>query len=317
MPNGRVENCAVLNGFLLCDDYFGLLASYNEGIIIHCKSYGTVLGRYHTGGIVGGNAGSIIDSEFQGYVSAETSSCGGLCAGNGGIIENCFSMAHVESPRHVGGLAGINASKISRSFFGGQVVGEQYVGGLAGENRSSGNIENCFSTDSVSGSAFVGGLIGLNEGVLSNCYSAGSVSGVSSYGGLVGSNDTGTISRCFWDVEASGPVENTGGVGKTGEEMRMRSTFTNVGWDFVGEAGNGVKDVWRMCLDGVGYPRLSWEYSGGGDFDCPDGVGMEDLVYLCGRWLMEGDLAGAADSNGDGVVGMADLGVLVEEWVGR
>jgi hypothetical protein len=41
--------------------------------------------------------------------------------------------------------------------------------------------------------------------------------------------------------------------------MKTLSTFTSAGWDFVGETANGTNDYWRMCVDGVDYPRLAWE----------------------------------------------------------
>jgi hypothetical protein len=64
--------------------------------------------------------------------------------------------------------------------------------------------------------------------------------------------------------------------------------------------------------DGVRYPRLSWECSAAGDFDCPDGVGLEDLTYLAERWLLQGDSAGAADAEGGEKVNLTDFGILNE-----
>jgi hypothetical protein len=42
--------------------------------------------------------------------------------------------------------------------------------------------------------------------------------------------------------------------------MQAQSTFTDAGWDFVGETANGTDDYWAM--DGYtnsGYPYLSWQ----------------------------------------------------------
>jgi len=32
--------------------------------------------------------------------------------------------------------------------------------------------------------------------------------------------------------------------GKTTAEMQMESTFTDAGWDFIGESVNGTEDIW-------------------------------------------------------------------------
>ena len=98
--------------------------------------------------------------------------------------------------------------------------------------------------------------------------------------------------------------------------MNTLSTFTNAGWDFVGESTNGRADTWRMCVDDVDYPRLSWEFSQGSDFDCPDGVGMDDLLYLAGRWLaVTPETVGAGDATGDGRVTIEDFAAMAEEWM--
>ena len=52
-----------------------------------------------------------------------------------------------------------------------------YVGGLVGANDYNGTINNSYSTGSVSGGGYVGGLVGYNDGTISNSYSTGSVSG--------------------------------------------------------------------------------------------------------------------------------------------
>ena len=87
------------------------------------------------------------------------------------------------------------------------MTGSYYVGGLVGENY--GAVSNCYSTGSVSGgsgSYSVGGLAGQSGGTISDCNSTGTVS-VSSdtwyVGGLVGDNE-GTISDCNSTGSVSG-----------------------------------------------------------------------------------------------------------------
>jgi hypothetical protein len=82
------------------------------------------------------------------------------------------------------------------------VSGSNYVGGLVGYNNY-GSISICYSTGLVSGTYCVGGLVGNNHGSISNSYSTGSViipsSPLSSsfVGGLVGNNYYGSISICY------------------------------------------------------------------------------------------------------------------------
>ncbi len=82
----------------------------------------------------------------------------------------------------------------------GSVSGSSYVGGLVGNNV--GTITNSYSTGSVSGDNYIGGLAGYNYGTITNSYSTGSVSG-NHVGGLVGIN-YGTITNSYSTGSVSG-----------------------------------------------------------------------------------------------------------------
>lgn len=89
-------------------------------------------------------------------------------------------------------------------------------------------------------------------------------------------------------------------------------------WNFVDDGTDGPNDYWRMCVDGVHYPKLSWESGRNGDFACPEGVVMDDLEALALHWLTmeEGNLNFnyAVDGSGDGVVDLNEMGILSENW---
>jgi hypothetical protein len=246
---------------------------------------------------------------------------------SGGEIRNLgIEDASITGKSYVGGLVGYSDSSIiTACYVTGAVTGTDMVGGLAGHGQNS-SITSCYAMGTVSGTGrYAGGLVGYRyKGKIDSCYATGAVSGSDWYvGGLVGGNSyLASITASFWDIQSSGQSLGVGGgtptgvTGKTTAEMKTFSTFTDAGWDFVGETVNGTADVWRMCVDGVDYPRLSWEFSRGGDFGCPDGVGVEDLVYLCERWLEAGpEAVGAADANGDGKVDLADYAILAEHWL--
>ena len=98
--------------------------------------------------------------------------------------------------------------------------------------------------------------------------------------------------------------------------MKTLSIFTDYGWDFLGEDTNGTDDIWRMCVDGVHYPHLWWQHSNLGDFACPDGTGIEDLLILTDNWLQtELPTLQPPDATGDGKIDSDDFSILVENWL--
>lgn len=185
----------------------GALVSFNSGVISNCFSSGTI-------------------------TSSGNGLAGGLVAINDkGMIINSYSTANVTGIK-VGGLVGFNwVGVIINSSSSGNVSGGSTVsGGLVGKN--DGVINKCYSTSNVLGTNVSGGLVGKNLWVISECYSTGNVTGnSSSVGGLVGQNSAFII-NCFWDIENSNQASSSGGTGKTTAEMKMLSTFVNVGWNF-------------------------------------------------------------------------------------
>jgi hypothetical protein len=132
----------------------------------------------------------------------------GRIAGASSQIKNLGVINAVISGRwDVGGLVGSNlGSSVSNSYSTGSVTGSKYVGGLVGQNN--GTVSNSYSTVSVTGNDDVGGLVGRNFGTVSNSYSTGNVSGSYYAGGLVGYNSA-TVSNCY----STGNVTGNGSVG--------------------------------------------------------------------------------------------------------
>jgi filamentous hemagglutinin family protein len=88
-----------------------------------------------------------------------------------------------------------------------RVSGSMFVGALVG--LDAGSVSNAYATGSVRGSGNVGGLVGANRGIMSNDYASVAVSGTRALGGLVGWNAAGTIQ----DSYASGSVSGSNTVG--------------------------------------------------------------------------------------------------------
>jgi hypothetical protein len=100
--------------------------------------------------------------------------------------------------------------------------------------------------------------------------------------------------------------------------MQTTSTFTDAGWDFVAETANGPNDIWRLCEDLVGYPRLSWEFPLA-DFSCPNGVDFLDFAFFAQHWARENCAASNNCNRTDldrlGSVDINDLRIFVDNWL--
>jgi hypothetical protein len=283
-------------------------------------------------GLCGLNSGTISDCYSTGLVTGGdySGSLGELVGVNSGTISNCFSTGQVtitggNHSECLGGLAGINVDgTISNCFSTGQVTGGNdsfAIGGLCGYN-AFGAIKDCYSTGSVTGGDYsnsLGGLAGYNYyGTISDCYSTSSVTGgdeSTRLGGLAGYSDNGTISNCFWDIDTSGLDTSAGGIGKTTIEMQTMSTFTDAGWDFVGETINGPNDFWDICEDVI-YPRLGLL----GDFAEPNGVDFVDFAFFANYWQETGCdgtniFCNHTDIDRLGTVDFSDLYIFTENWL--
>jgi hypothetical protein len=141
------------------------------------------------------------------------------------------------------------------------IVGWWCVGGLVGNNW--GTVSNSYSTGSVTGVQYAGGLVGCNSfGTVTKSYSTCNVTGTSHSGGLVGLLYGGTVDNdAFWDTETSGMEGSYGGIGKNTTEMQDIATFSEAGWNITAVANPSIRNpsyVWNI-VNGETYPFLSWQ----------------------------------------------------------
>ena len=338
--SGTLTGCYA-TGSVNGDSYVGGMLGYNEGgTITSCYAAGLVSGKSGSvGGLVGYNyRGTLTSCYATDSVSGTGNYVGGLAGINHqGTLSSCSATGSVTGNSTVGGLAGRNDSGtlISCSATGLVTGSTQFVGGLAGENYH-GSITTCYVTGSVTGTQYVAGLVGKNDATLTFCYATGSVNGNSTVAGLVGWNDSGTLTGCYaigpvtgnsdtgglvaynyggsvnssYFLITSGP-DNGYGMPLTDAQMKQQGSF--VGWDFVGETANGYEDFWRLCSEGLEYPKLAWQYLQG-DIICPDGVEIYDFAALGNQWLVEEIPADLAPPAGDGTVNFADFAVFAGQW---
>jgi hypothetical protein len=320
-PGASIRNLTLIDPNIVSDWGYrvGSLVGVNQsGVITNCHAVNTrVWGLLYVGGLVG-------DNYWYGTVSN--------CSATGRVSENTF-MGTLAST--AGGLVGENIywSEIQDSYAKCDVLGDDCVGGLAGSNVLYSKATNCYAAGSVTGTSdYIGGLVGRNLGLthIDYCYSSAEVTGPTgnnSVGGLIGKMGTSGgefYKACFWDSEINSALPGIGNgtdpnvIGETTANMQTENTFTSKGWDFIEESANGTEDIWRMCMDGITYPKLACEFVQG-DFLCPDGVDFLDFAFFADHWLLTGcghfNNCDGADFDISGTVNSNDLKIFADQWL--
>ena len=204
------------------------------------------------------------DQDYGGFV--------GVSEDPNDLIRNVSVSGVVDGSDSTGGIVGFGSfsgARIINSKVDVEVSGNNNVGGVVG--YSSIEVINTLAKGVVSGNDKVGGLIGgmYYGGPINNSISLGSVSGNSNVSGLIGyNNELGDgVANSFWDVNTSGQTSGEWGTGKTTEELKNVSTFTDTStsgltdaWDFVGDPNDdgSSEDIWNIApSENDGYPFLT------------------------------------------------------------
>lgn len=341
---GKLDKAAILN-LTLSDvsiqapqsNYVAALAGQmSSATITRCYVDGAIVGRNNVAGLIANfNGGDLLDNSFTGTVvgSAGSFRVGGLVGmGNSGQLRRCFATGSLtvgNTSYDIGGLIGyINGVTIyscaaDMDIYCGDNASQ--VGGLIGTFDFFSDLENCHSLGSINIAGLannIGGLIG-NIGSLpldvKNSYSACAIVGSSGsdIGGLIGDANTLTPTHCYFLAQADGGGPNNGvGSVLTATQMKIKASF--VGFDFLGLTGDGLSDHWRLCTDGARRPVLSWLYAENGDFACPNGTNLDDVLALAAHWLEMSEQTAfneACDADGSGKVDLADAAILSQNWL--
>jgi hypothetical protein len=275
------------------------------------------------GGMIGELEGNVsnCDSNITITATEAASFVGGLigAAYGDGLATQCSSIASINVGNDgdsIGGLLGDGGCLLAGSFAVGTIAAGdncQRLGGLIGEYLDQTNdITNCYSkVDLAIGDSCqrVGGLVGrlYGGGDIYYCYSMGTVvcgEFGQEIGGFVGVSGSGSYAYySYWDEQTSGQDASATGTGRDTEQMLTKSSYQS--WDF--------NNTWRIC-DGMNYPRLQWEPKPVGDFVCPEGVEIADLMVLCEEWLAETMSADIVPDGGNGMVDLFDWTHLANAW---
>ena len=155
-----------------------------------------------------------------------------------------------------------------------------FAGGVAG--YSDGTIENCSVSGSVSGTVYVGGVVGAQwEGSITGCSSSATVKGMVHVGGVVGQTNGGaTLTACYATGNVTleiDPKKNIAGGGLVGMNAgssllacyatgNVTSTGSSTGYVHIGGfLGNNYANVMTACYwknnheQGIGYNKKSTE----------------------------------------------------------
>lgn len=212
----------------------GIAGLNDEGAVIdNSESNSAVAGSVATssglGGVAGSNEGTLSKVDNLGVTNggdSESSAVGGIAGINTGSIENAYNESFVTGGKKTGGLVGINEKRGSlvNAANAGRVEGKgaaqdaaQEIGGLVGDN--DGSILNGRNGGNVTGTTYVGGIVGTNreDSTLTDIINDTSImiKGTTYVGGIAGQNagriiDT-EVSRTLSDGVVEG-VENVGGI---------------------------------------------------------------------------------------------------------
>ncbi len=199
---------------------------------------------------------------------------------------------------YIGGLVGYNRiGNITMSYSTGTIVGDEYVGGLVGESADAGSIATSYSTATVGGNRDIGGLMGRNFGSISTCWSAGAVSGANRHiGGLVGANE-GSIAASYSTATVSGGSSVGGLVGVTGqgEDASIAMSYST---GAVG-GGNGVGGLVGENAGSIA--SGFWDVETSGQATSAGGTGlttlpMQDInAYLEAGWDFVDEIENGAE----------------------
>lgn len=288
-----ITNCHTCCGLVRgLEDVGGLVGDMRDSTTMSdCSSLATVEGtglasntNQNAGGLVGIAATgthTFTNCFAAGNVTTTTSKAGGFigsCGTAANTYTNCFATGDVSGSSVSGGFCGIMTGTCQRCMATGNVTatgadGQLGVAGGFGGAGAFALIENCFSTGDVTGVERVAGFYGNANGPINFCYTISPVTGTTTVAGFIGNRNGGLLDSCFWDTEATGQNDGVatddpdpaGIFGKTTDEMKLITTFTDTSgdvgtaWDFVGTPYDDTasNDNWNI-VQGVnnGYPFL-------------------------------------------------------------
>ena len=212
---GEIKNLNV-DGIVYCSDNSAAIVAYNNGKISNVNASANLIGGNHIAGIVA-------------YNEAD------------GTIDNCKNIGSIKGGQYVAGITSLNKGMVSDCGNSGAVTGNSsFVAGVAADNNG-GLVQNCANNGQIIGKAdvryaYVGGVVGRNNGTSKELYNSGNVVGLgSSVGGCVGINTTGSTANGLYNAgDVCGSYVDT----EESEEFRVGGA--------IGEVVSGVSNAYTL-----------------------------------------------------------------------
>ena len=189
--------------------------------------------------------------------------------GNAGTVKNVVMEGVQITKNHssgfAGGVAGYSDGTIENCSVSGSVSGTVYVGGVVGA-QWEGSITGCSSSATVKGMVHVGGVVGQTNGgaTLTACYATGNVTleidpkkNIAG-GGLVGMNAGSSLLACYATGNVTSTGSSTGYVHIGGFLGNNYTTVTACYWKNNHEQGIGYnkKSTGATKVDGT---DVTWQ----------------------------------------------------------
>ena len=175
----------------------------------------------------------------------------GIFDGNGKTVSGLY----INNTSDYQGLFGYieNGTVKNLRLVGGYVNGGDNVGGVCGLN--DGLLINCFNMCYVTGDTNIGGVCGYTKNKTTNCYNSGTVNGQVHTGGVSGENYQGRVDSCYNDGTIIGD-SYTGGVNGNNDHGTIINCYN------FGAVSGSVDDIGGISGDNY-YGTISNSYNTG------------------------------------------------------
>ena len=157
-----------------------------------------------------GEGGEIRNLNISGKVKAKKVIDGAASISDviGSVVKNAGISTDIINENSIsvlGGIVGKNQGRVINCSFDGEIEGDAIVGGIVGQNEENGYIEACYNVSSVLGNKDTGGVVGKNYGWVKSSKNSGKVNSSPveeshNIGGICGIND-GVLENCLNDAE--------------------------------------------------------------------------------------------------------------------